>query len=307
MRYLADQGFHVLPLDEAIDRLERGTLPPDAVTITIDDGFHSTHAVAREVLAGHRFPSTLYLTSYYFQKATPIFRLAVDYMCWKAQDATVDLSGLGVPALADATALELTHANRVWASTQIYTYGSIALDEDGRVALSRKLGECLGIDYEEIAASRMLSLVSPEEVRELEASGMAIEMHTHRHHFPDSPAAAHLELEQNRSVVEPVIGRRMRHFCYPSGVWSEAHHPVLAANGVRSATTCISGLTHRGDHLLALPRILDDGRVSQIEFEAEMSGFIELVRRRRSPIVPVITYPSFIDFLSTHGSALALI
>lgn len=52
MRYLKDHGFAVLPLSKAIDRLADGTLPRDPVTITLDDGFHSVHAVAREVL-GH--------------------------------------------------------------------------------------------------------------------------------------------------------------------------------------------------------------------------------------------------------------
>jgi hypothetical protein len=53
---------------------------------------------------------------------------------------------------------------------------------------------------------------------------------------------------------------------------------VLAAGGVVSATTCESGLAHAGSNILALPRILDDNRVSQVEFEAELTGFSELCR-----------------------------
>ena len=281
MRYLRDSGCHVLPLTEALERLKQGTLRPNSVTITIDDGFYSVHAVAHDVLRKYAFPSTLYLTSYYFEKATPIFRLAIDYMCWKSPRRTADLSGLGVAALADARALELTPANRKWASAQIYAHGAIHLDEEGRVSLSRRVAERLGVDYEEIARSRILSLVSPGEARELEDSGMAIELHTHRHHLPDFPPAALAELEANRAAVEPVIGRRMEHFCYPSGHWSEEHHAVLELNGVKSATTCAPGLARRTSNPLALPRIYDDTRVSQIEFEAEVSGFVEVMRRVR--------------------------
>jgi peptidoglycan/xylan/chitin deacetylase (PgdA/CDA1 family) len=281
MRYLRDLGYRVLPLDEAIGRLGAGTLPRDPVTITIDDGFHSVHAVAREVLARYRFPSTLYLTSYYFDKATPIFQLAVDYMCWKSPRKTADLSGLGVPALAAATALALTPDKRAWASRESFAYGTHTLDEDGRVALSRRLAECLDVDYERIRASRLLSLISPEEARQLEESGMAIEMHTHRHRFPDDPGAALAELRDNREAVEPVVGRRMAHFCYPSGKWSHAHLPVLKQDSIKSATTCHAGLARKGANMLALPRILDDNRVSQIEFEAEVSGFTDLLRRLR--------------------------
>jgi len=296
----------VLPLGEALERLDNGTLPPDAAAITIDDGFHSVHAVARDVLREHGFPATLYLTSYYFEKATPIFQLAVDYICWKSSKAIADLSALGVPALADATALELTPENREWASKQIFTHGAILLDEDGRVDLSERLGECLGVDYAAIRDGRLLSLVSPGEARELEDAGIAIEMHTHRHQFPDSPLLAHAELQDNRAAVEPVIGRRMEHFCYPSGKWSQDHYPVLERDGVKSATTCITGLVRKGMNRLALPRILDDNRVSQIEFEAEMSGFTELIRRARGKAhIPVLGYPCIVEWVGAPSAILS--
>lgn len=281
MRYLSEQGYSVLPLDEAIDRLTNGTLPPDPVTITIDDGFHSVHAVAGPVLAQYGFPSTLYLTSYYFQKGTPIFQLAVDYICWKSPLHIVDLSGLGVLALDAATTLDFNREKRAWASETIFAYGTQALDEPGRVDLSRRLAERLGVDYERMAGDRLFGLVSPDETRELESSGMAIELHTHRHRFPESSAEAEAELRDNRAALEPVVGRPLAHFCYPSGKWSSAHHPVLAAAGIKSATTCDRGLARKGADLLALPRLLDDNRVAQIEFEAEVSGFTDLVRRLR--------------------------
>lgn len=307
MRYLHDNGYAVLPLGEAVRRLRAGTLPANAVAITIDDGFHSVHAVARDVLSRYGFPSTLYLTSYYFQKTTPVFRLAVDYMCWKSPRDTVDLSGLGIAALAEAGALPFTRDNREWASRQIYAHGAIELDEPGRVELSHKLGERLGVDYRHIADSRLLSLVTPDEARELERGGMAIELHTHRHHFPDCPAAAHAELQDNRAAVEPVIGRRMNHFCYPSGKWSQAHTAVLDADSVESATTCETGLARRSSNMLALPRILDDNRVPEIEFEAEVSGFRELIRRFGSKVrKPAIVVP-WLDVIGTHAEALAVL
>ena len=279
MRYLADRGFRVFSLNEALDRLRSGTLPPNSVTITIDDGFHSVHALAREVLQQHGFPSTLYLTSYYFRKGTPIFQLVVDYMCWKSKKGTVDLSGLGVPELESETKLDFTPDLRRRVSEVVYAHGTARLDEEGRVALSQRLGTCLDVDYGRIARSRILSLISPDELKDLETSGMAIELHTHRHRFPINREAALAELEDNRAAVEPLLGREMTHFCYPSGKWSEAHLPILKAGGVASATTCESGLVHAGSNLLALPRILDDNRVSQIEFEAELTGFTEVCRR----------------------------
>jgi hypothetical protein len=43
-------------------------------------------------------------------------------------------------------------------------------------------------------------------------------------------------------------------------------------------TTCDSGLAAAAEAGFALPRISDGDHVSQLEFEAEVSGFMELVR-----------------------------
>ncbi|RZK02422.1 MAG: hypothetical protein EOO76_06800 [Novosphingobium sp.] len=307
MRYLKDHGYTVLPLSEAVDRLADGSLPRDPVTITIDDGFHSVHAIAREVLHRYAFPSTLYLTSYYFEKSTPIFQLAVDYMCWKSPKRRVDLSRLGVTALAEASAFDLTPENRAAASAQIFAHGTTQLDEAGRVALSQRLGEALDVDYAKIRKGRQFSLISPEEARELEAGGMAIELHTHRHQFPECPIAAATELRDNRAAIEPLLGRPLDHFCYPSGRWHHTHRPVLEDAAIKSATTCQAGLARKGANLLALPRILDDNRVSQIEFEAEVSGFTDLLRRFRGKTrAPWVSPPSYVEWVGVAPEMLMI-
>ena len=43
-------------------------------------------------------------------------------------------------------------------------------------------------------------------------------------------------------------------------------------------------MNRRRDSLLTLRRFLDDSRTSQLEFEAELSGFSELLRRGRTSI-----------------------
>lgn len=279
MAWLQRQGYRVLPLDEANDRRQQGTLPADSVTITIDDGFYSTHAIAAPILAQYGFASTLYLTSYYFQQGTPIFQLAVDYICWKSPLTEVDLSGLGVPALEAARGVPFDAAVREEVSDIVHAHGSAQLDEAGRVALSRRLAERLGVNYDRIAQRRMLSLVSADELRDLHANGMRIGLHTHRHRLPTDTAGALRELEENRAAVEPLIGERMTDFCYPSGFWSPHHRPALRAAGIATATTCESGLANAGHDPYLLPRILDDERISMIEFEAEVSGFCEILRK----------------------------
>jgi hypothetical protein len=83
--------------------------------------------------------------------------------------------------------------------------------------------------------------------------------------------------------LEPVVGRRLRHLCYPSGIWSEEQWQTLQSLDIRSATTCDRGFNSRSTPLLALKRFLDSEHLSQVEFEAELSGFTPTLRRLLRP------------------------
>jgi hypothetical protein len=49
--------------------------------------------------------------------------------------------------------------------------------------------------------------------------------------------------------------------------------------GIRSAVTCIPGLNDSKTHPYELRRFLDGENITNLEFEAEMSGFLDLCRR----------------------------
>src|SRR5579871_1391778 len=59
MRILAEGGYRVLPLGEALERMEKGTLPPKSVAITFDDGEYNFHALAYPILKEFGLPATL--------------------------------------------------------------------------------------------------------------------------------------------------------------------------------------------------------------------------------------------------------
>src|SRR3990172_1696242 len=56
--YLRRHGYRVLDLQDAVERLGRGKLPPDAVVITIDDGFYSVFKVALPLLKKYGMTAT---------------------------------------------------------------------------------------------------------------------------------------------------------------------------------------------------------------------------------------------------------
>jgi hypothetical protein len=93
------------------------------------------------------------------------------------------------------------------------------------------------------------------------------------------------EIRKNRTAITHLTGVEPTHFCYPSGEHSPLHPEWLARLGVVSATTCDLGLNGSDNSLLLLKRYLDSEYTSDIEFEAEITGVRELLRRMRSTLL----------------------
>lgn len=277
-------GFTVLPLSEALERLDNGTLPNNSVVITIDDGFASTLTKAVPLLKQFQMPATLYQTTYYVNKPA-IFRLVVQYMFWKttvqALDTTRQPWGSGGEVwITDAG----TRDKACWA---IIDYGESECDEPERQEICQRLGDRLGVDYGEIVRSRILSLLTSAEIAGLPASGVDVQLHTHRHRFPNDDTEARREIEDNRRFLSQVVRGPLVHFCYPSGIWNPSQLQWLKAEGVMSATTCQNGFNTAATNKLALHRFLDEDGLSTIEFEGRLCGFNELLyvvtgKRRRT-------------------------
>lgn len=279
MRYLATHGYRIISLDDACAGLAAGRHPDHAVVITVDDGFYSVYRSALRVLKQHAFPATAYISTYYVANANPIFRLSVQYIFWKTRAAALDVSALGLPL--EGVVPIGTPSQKHALTWEIIRFAEAEMTEDARCRLASQLGERLGVDYARINESRCFSLMTPDEIRELAGEGVDVQLHTHRHRLPDDAAGVEREIVQNRQVLEPLVGRRLVHFCYPSGAWSTSHWPALESVGIVSATTCLPGLNGPQTPRLRLQRFLDGEQIAAITFEAEVSGFGDVARTAR--------------------------
>jgi len=91
LRALREMQANVLPLGEAVERLHAGSLPPNSVVITFDDGFYDFLKFGVPSLEEFRMPATLYLTTHYCDYRLPIVNLALDYLLWKSNRDFVTL------------------------------------------------------------------------------------------------------------------------------------------------------------------------------------------------------------------------
>ena len=256
LEFLRSWRANVLPLDEGLTRLRAGSLPPRSVAITFDDGFYDFYKFAYPALREFGFPCTVYLTTWYMQYRLPIFNLITKYILWKG--ARPEFRSVEARDQAVARYMEKLAAED--------------LSPDGADALARGIAESAGLDYEGMRRARMFQIMSPDEVRDLAASGFDIQLHTHRHRTPADRNLFIREIEDNRKRIREVTGTDPRHFCYPSGVTSPQFLPWLKECGVQSATTCVRGAVTTSENPLLLPRYLDGTGSSELDFESWLSG-----------------------------------
>jgi peptidoglycan/xylan/chitin deacetylase (PgdA/CDA1 family) len=276
---IAKSGCAVLPLAEAITRLYGNDLPDRSVAITFDDGNFDFKERAFPLLKEFGFPATLYLTTFYSHYNKPIFGIFCEYLLWKGQGERLDLKRItGQDLRIDLS----TAAARDTAFREIDRHVQAQKSSaEEKTALAEILARELKLDYDALIEKRVMHLLSPDEVKQLAATGADIQLHTHRHRVPLDREPFLREIEDNRHSIQAMTGLRPSHFCYPSGVYDHRFLPWLQEAGVVSATTCETGFASRCSNQLLLPRFLDSAALSPIEFESWLTGVSAALPRRR--------------------------
>lgn len=279
LQALADGGYQVVPLGEGLERLRSGSLPPRAVTITVDDGLYDFKQVAYPILSRFRTPVTLYASTWYMLHPGPVFPVMAAYLLWRGFENRVGVGSL------PATGLRLevgSRAEAVRSEEMVYRRAA----EEGwsggeQQACLRELAYAMGEDWERLLRDRVLSLMVPAEIGSLDPGIVDVQLHTHRHRIPRDKALFLRELQDNRAALESfgLNPKRLVHLCYPSGEHYPEFLPWLREAAVVSATTCVPGLAARDTDPLLLPRFIDTNGTPDIEFEAWSAGVREVLRR----------------------------
>lgn len=282
LEYLKKHDYPILNLEKALYELRNGTLPDCTTVITFDDGSWSVYNFAVNLLKKNSFPATIYVTTYYCQKETPIFRLVIQYMFWKTTKDSLDIYDLDHALSGRFNLNKDEEKDKV--TWKIINFGEKRCEEQQRLILEGRLGELLNVDFHQIYSMRILSLVTCNEIRSLVSDGMDIQLHTHRHKPCSDDSQFIREIADNKSALEPLVGKPLEHLAYPEGFFNRKLWPYIEAAGIKSAATCESGLNYFDTPSFELKRFLDGNNISNIEFEAEMSGYSELLRLLRSAL-----------------------
>lgn len=290
MEWLARSGYPVLSLDEAIARLDEHSLPANAVTITIDDGWFSTLMGMVPVLERLRLPATLYATTYYSTRGGPVLNVLIDYLVSHApadalarslyvRDLARSHPGLAAQSNAGRNAIGGQLASAV-----------DALPGNQRLDAVREVAATLDMDIIPILEGRWFDLMSEDELRQAHRRGVDIQLHTHTHRMHElAPEKVTGEIEKNRTELSRILNvdpSTLRHFCYPSGVHSRVVFDAVRRCGIRSATTTETGLVSIEDERMSLSRILDCQSMGLLEFEARLTGIWDMITGARERMLP---------------------
>ncbi len=279
MAALKRSGIKVVSLADGLRALASGALDQPTAVITFDDGFQDFQVHAAQVLADYQFPATVYQTTWYVDRPYPVVGVFCNYLLWMRMGTDLKLGsefGFSVaPPLR--TEREVEDA----AESIIRFADRSGMSGDEKDDLARRLCIATGFDYEKVLRTRLLGLLNSDEIRALSAAGIDFELHTHRHRTPLVEGPFKTEIVDNRAALERITGKTPRYFCYPSGEFYPALLPWLRDEGVENAVTCVRALGSRESDPLLFPRMSDGAHVTQVEFDAWLSGFEPRLRGLR--------------------------
>jgi peptidoglycan/xylan/chitin deacetylase (PgdA/CDA1 family) len=280
LHFLRSEGYAILPVGEALDRLYSGTLTERSVSVTFDDGFSDFSQRALPVLREFSAPATVYFTTYYSTARVPVFSPVLSYILWKGRHCT--RAAPRIPELSHAIDASSTRGrDTTWKALR-------TLVDDTRMnvyeqnALAERVATALHVDFAEILARGILQIMPPELAQALPADLVNLQLHTHRHRTATDRASFHREIEENGAIIRALRGTQpvLDQFCYPSGHYHREAMGWLAEVGVRYALTCVPGTANSRTHRMIIPRYVDSASQPLPVFESWVSGFADWLPRR---------------------------
>jgi peptidoglycan/xylan/chitin deacetylase (PgdA/CDA1 family) len=247
MRLLAEHCV-VLPLREAVSRLQAGRLPRRACCITFDDGYADNLTVALPILEKYRLPATVFVATGYLDGGRMFNDAVIDAIA-AAPGESLDLSDSGLGRH------ELSSLEQRRAAIGLLLEQLKYRPPQQRAADVERLVETSGCG----ALPRDIMLTSAQ-VGELARRGVEIGGHTDAHAILTtlSDEQARAEIETGRERLEAIIEKPVKVFAYPNGRphrdYEARHAAIVRALGFELAVSTAHGVANRATDCYQLPR-----------------------------------------------------
>lgn len=239
----------VLPLSEAVVRMQNGSLPRRAVSITFDDGYANNLHLAAPLLAEYALPATVFLSSAYMESGELFPFLKVKLIQSKIGR---ELPPAALPEYKTAPIDQLLEAAGRWWPRVKDTLSQAQIDT--------------------------LRPLTVAEVRALDGALIELGAHSHTHCILRNETRERREMEILTSIakVGEWAGRPARLFSYPNGQrddFAASDKEVLKRRRIQCAVSGISGTNGAAADLLELRRYPVGLYHDETAFRAELTGF----------------------------------
>ncbi len=242
--------FNVLPLDQAVDLLQSGSLPPRALCLTFDDGYVDNATIALPILQQHGLSATFFVSTGFLDGGMPWNDLVTESFRHSKREfvelpriAGIDL---GAWALGDSAARRAA----ILSTIDHIKYLPTPLRQDAVDAVVAACGVVTPSDL----------MMSSAQVKQLVDGGMTVGGHTISH-----PILAHIdeatardEIAEGRDRLHAITGRAVELFAYPNGRPMVDYVPatveVVRSLGFKAAVTTGWGFADARTDCFQLPR-----------------------------------------------------
>ena len=252
--------FHTpLPLAEAVQRLQDGSLPARAACITFDDGYADNAQVALPLLQRHGLHATFFIATGYLDGGQ-MWNDTVIEAVRQAPAPVLDLRALGLDCLPVAELAQRQAA--IAALLGQLKYLPFARRQQLAVQIRRQAGATAGAP----------AMLSTAQLRQLQAAGMELGAHTLSHPILSTlpEQEARLDIANGKHQLESLIQAPVTVFAYPNGKagrdYGASHVAMVRGLGFKAAVATDWGVARPGAGLdvLQLPRFTpwDRGRLA---------------------------------------------
>ena len=216
----------------------RGTLPPDALLITFDDGYQDNALHAAPILREFGFPAVIFIVTGRMTDPTPLWWDQCAYYLHHTPHTSLTLPVLGPVTLTadnrDALANDFAGALK-------------PLSQADKQALMATLPDLFGV-----AAPQDALFFNWDTVRELARDGILCQTHTVSHPIMTRipPEQVRAELEEARDRIQQEAGYPATSFAYPNGMpgdYDATTIRILRELGYKTAYTLYPGPMKQAD------------------------------------------------------------
>lgn len=253
--------FEPVSLSKIIDAIEgRTTLPDNAVTVTVDDGYRN-FLLGHAIFKKHKVPATLYAVAGFAAGELWLWpdqaAFGLEHSPRSALRVTLSSGGMDLPL--DSPAAKATALSRLLDVLK-------EIPNEERKAFMKSFGAMCGVDIPAAPPAGQEALTG-SELRALAAEGVEIGCHTETHPIlsrVQHPDELKREIAGAKQHLEEQTGVPIHHFCYPNGRAIDINSEVLRLvrdAGFLSAVTCTWGLNTTQAERFQIRRIPFDSRL----------------------------------------------